>query len=34
MINMTEATETIKMITKENLDVRTITDGHQPSGLY
>ena len=27
MINMTEATETIKMITKENLDVRTITMG-------
>ncbi|MDD2958401.1 MAG: PFL family protein [Lachnospiraceae bacterium] len=27
MINMTEASETIKMITQENLDVRTITMG-------
>lgn len=27
MINITEATETIKMITQENLDVRTITMG-------
>ena len=27
MINMIEATETIKMITQENLDVRTITLG-------
>ena len=27
MINLTEATETIKMITQENLDVRTITMG-------
>ena len=27
MINILEATETVKMITQENLDVRTITMG-------
>ena len=33
MINMFEVNETNKMITQENLDVRTITLGNQPVGL-
>ena len=34
MINIFEANETNKMITQENLDVRTITMGISLSGLY
>ena len=34
MINMFEVNETNKMIEQENLDVRTITIGNQPSGLH
>ena len=34
MINIFEVNETNKMIEQENLDVRTITMGYQPSGLY
>ena len=33
MINMFEVNETNKMITQENLDVRTITLWYQPAGL-
>ena len=34
MINMYEVSETNEMIEHENLDVRTITLGHQSSRLY
>ena len=34
MINMYEVNETNQMIEQENLDVRTITPGNQPYGLY
>ena len=34
MINIFEVNETNKMIEQENLDVRTIYYGYQPSGLY
>ena len=34
MINMFEVNETNKMITQENLDVRTITMGIESSGLH
>ena len=34
MINLFEVKETNEMITKENLDVRTITLGDQSDGLY
>ena len=33
MINMFEVNETNKMITQENLDVRTHHHGNQPFGL-
>ena len=34
MINIFEVSETNQMIEQENLDVRTITMGISPSGLY
>ena len=34
MINFYEVVETNQMIEEENLDVRTITLGHQSDGLY
>ena len=34
MINTGDILETIEMFTQDNLDVRTVTNGHQSAGLH